>query len=107
MDVPEETVKLMNGLGFQQTHTIAPNVQWNNLKGLTVFHHYQEYPRNIDDVMVMIHTHGYNLGVHEQVEKYKHSINSLTDKFIDENRVLARIPRRADQNLLLQGLCAE
>lgn len=104
IEVPEATTKLMKELGFYQQTTTSPNVEWSNLKGISINHHCQEYPRNIDDVLNMVHSSGFNLGVYEQVEAYEKAIIELTKRLIHQYKINFKIPSRADTNLLLQGL---
>jgi ribonuclease BN (tRNA processing enzyme) len=104
LGVPDETTKFMNGLGFYQSETVSPNVEWNNLKGLSISHHHQDYPRTLDDVLNMVYVAGFNTGVYEQAEQFKQRGQDLVAKFVYDHRVISKISRRADSNLLLQGL---
>jgi hypothetical protein len=104
LGVPDETTKFMNGLGFYQSDTVSPNVEWNNLKGLTISHHHQDYPRTVDDVFNMIYVAGYNTGVYDQAEQFKRVGHELVSNFVQGHRVISKVSRRADSNLLLQGL---
>jgi len=104
IDVPDETTKLMESLGFYQQTAISPDVKWDNLKGIVILHNYQDYPRVLDDVIHMIYCSGFNDGIEEQSKRYNASLKTLTDRFISENRMDVKMLHRADQNLILKGL---
>ena len=103
IDVPEETTKLMEGLGFYQQQAISPTVKWTNHKGVCIIHLYDQYPRNTDDVVNMVYAMGYNQGVHDQTESFKFAAKHLVDELIDK-KSLRKEPRRADPNLLFPDI---
>lgn len=103
IEVPEQTTKLMESLGFYQQQAISPSIQWTNHKGVTIIHLYDQCPRNIDDVINMVFAMGYNQGVYDQGESFKHSARHLVEGLVDK-KLLRKEPCRADSNLLFPGI---
>ncbi len=87
MEVGDNTIKLMEGLGFKQIPAISPNIQWSNWKGMRIMHLPHQTPKTVDDVFQLIYNNGYNTGVIHQVQNTKSRIIPLVEKIINDTQL--------------------
>lgn len=87
VQVSEETTKLMDGLGFRQISAISPNIQWSSSSGVRFQHLAHETPKDVESVIRLVYTSGYNEGTFQQIDVTSKKLVALVQEVVKTSRI--------------------